>query len=142
MAGGADSARQTALDQLQARDPGNLPRKMLFLELASQYRTWPSKQTIPSSGAPNSLLQNSSPKTEHLGSGAPTDLCVGSACRSVEVAGTSLDLVGTQVALLQRGDLARVREPIPYALETDWPVGAAGFEPLHLEIRSAELHPA
>ena len=32
--------------------------------------------------------------------------------------------------------------PIPYALETDWPVGAAGFEPLHLEIRSAELHPA
>jgi hypothetical protein len=34
------------------------------------------------------------------------------------------------------------REPIQYALETDWPVGAAGFEPLHLEIRSAELHPA
>jgi hypothetical protein len=34
------------------------------------------------------------------------------------------------------------RVPIPYALETDWPVGAAGFEPLHLEIRSAELHPA
>jgi hypothetical protein len=29
-----------------------------------------------------------------------------------------------------------------YALETDWPVGAAGFEPLHLEIRSAGLHPA
>ena len=26
------------------------------------------------------------------------------------------------------------RDPIPYALETDWPVGAAGFEPLHLEI--------
>jgi hypothetical protein len=24
------------------------------------------------------------------------------------------------------------RDPIPYALETDWPVGAAGFEPLHL----------
>ncbi len=24
----------------------------------------------------------------------------------------------------------------------DWPVGAAGFETLHLEIRSAELHPA
>ncbi len=22
--------------------------------------------------------------------------------------------------------------PVPYALETDWPVGAAGFEPLHL----------
>ena len=22
-------------------------------------------------------------------------------------------------------------DPIPYALETDWPVGAAGFEPLH-----------
>jgi hypothetical protein len=34
------------------------------------------------------------------------------------------------------------RNPIPYALETDWPVGAAGFEPLHLEIGSAELHPA
>ncbi len=32
------------------------------------------------------------------------------------------------------------RDPIPYALDTDWPVGAAGFEPLHLEIRSAELH--
>ena len=25
------------------------------------------------------------------------------------------------------------RDPIPYALETDWPVGAAGFEPLHQE---------
>jgi hypothetical protein len=23
------------------------------------------------------------------------------------------------------------RDPIPYALETDWPVGAAGFEPVH-----------
>ena len=34
------------------------------------------------------------------------------------------------------------RDPIPYALDMDWPVGAAGFEPLHLEIRSAELHPA
>src|SRR4051812_27281193 len=34
------------------------------------------------------------------------------------------------------------RDLIPYALETDWPVGAAGFEPLHLEIRSAELDPA
>ncbi len=26
------------------------------------------------------------------------------------------------------------RDPIPYALETDWPVGAAGFEPLHIRI--------
>jgi hypothetical protein len=26
-----------------------------------------------------------------------------------------------------------------FASETDWPVGAAGFEPLHLEIRSTEL---
>ena len=34
------------------------------------------------------------------------------------------------------------RDSIPYALESDWPVGAAGFEPLHLEIRSAEVHPA
>src|SRR4051794_8702630 len=34
------------------------------------------------------------------------------------------------------------RDPIPYALETDWLAWAAGFEPLHLEIRSAELHPA
>src|SRR4051812_11907784 len=33
-------------------------------------------------------------------------------------------------------------DSIQYALETDWPVGAAGFEPLHLEIRSAEVHPA
>ncbi len=24
------------------------------------------------------------------------------------------------------------RDPIPYALETDCPLGAAGFEPLHL----------
>jgi len=31
------------------------------------------------------------------------------------------------------------RDPIPYALETDWPVGAAGFEPLHLRIRSAAV---
>jgi hypothetical protein len=34
------------------------------------------------------------------------------------------------------------RDLIPYALETDCPLGAAGFEPLHLEIRSAQLHPA
>jgi hypothetical protein len=26
------------------------------------------------------------------------------------------------------------RDPISYALETDWPVGAAGFEPLHIRI--------
>jgi hypothetical protein len=26
------------------------------------------------------------------------------------------------------------RDPIPYALETDWPLGVAGFEPLHLRI--------
>jgi hypothetical protein len=25
------------------------------------------------------------------------------------------------------------RDPIPYALETDWLAGAAGFEPLHFE---------
>ncbi len=25
------------------------------------------------------------------------------------------------------------RDPIPYALDTDWPVGAAGFEPVHQE---------
>jgi hypothetical protein len=24
--------------------------------------------------------------------------------------------------------------PTPYALEADWPVGAAGFEPLHIRI--------
>jgi hypothetical protein len=26
------------------------------------------------------------------------------------------------------------RDPIPYALDTDWPVEAGGFEPLHLRI--------
>jgi hypothetical protein len=26
-------------------------------------------------------------------------------------------------------------DSIQYALETDWPVGAAGFEPLHIRIR-------
>jgi hypothetical protein len=30
------------------------------------------------------------------------------------------------------------RDPIPYALETDWPVGVAGFEPLHLRIGFAK----
>ena len=30
------------------------------------------------------------------------------------------------------------RDPIPYALETDWPVGAAGFEPLHLGLQLAQ----
>jgi hypothetical protein len=29
-----------------------------------------------------------------------------------------------------------VRDPIPYALEADWPVGAAGLEPPHLGIKS------
>jgi hypothetical protein len=36
----------------------------------------------------------------------------------------------------RRGPYARnaaiERDPIPYALETVWPVGAGGFEPLHL----------
>jgi hypothetical protein len=32
---------------------------------------------------------------------------------------------------------AQSRDPIPYALETDWPVEAGGFEPLHFGIRSA-----
>jgi hypothetical protein len=27
------------------------------------------------------------------------------------------------------------RDPIPYALETDWPVGARGFEPLRIRTR-------
>jgi hypothetical protein len=31
------------------------------------------------------------------------------------------------------------RDPIPYALETDCPRGAAGFETPHLQIRSAEF---
>src|SRR6266516_5942327 len=31
------------------------------------------------------------------------------------------------------------REPIPYALETDWPVGAGGFEPLHFQNRTLSL---
>jgi hypothetical protein len=43
----------------------------------------------------------------------------------------------------QRSEAAAMNaDSIQYALETDWPVGAGGFEPLHLEIRSAELHPA
>jgi hypothetical protein len=29
---------------------------------------------------------------------------------------------------------ARVHDPIPYALETDWLAGAARFEPLHFRI--------
>ncbi len=33
------------------------------------------------------------------------------------------------------------RDPIPYALETDWPVGAGGFEPLHLRIGMHEDSP-
>ena len=35
-----------------------------------------------------------------------------------------------------RLSLGRERGPIPYALETDWPVGAAGFEPLHIRNRN------
>src|SRR6476620_3137087 len=31
------------------------------------------------------------------------------------------------------------RDPIPYALETDWLAGAGGFEPLHFGIRSAAV---
>jgi hypothetical protein len=36
----------------------------------------------------------------------------------------------------RNGAISRLfeRDPIPDALETDWPVGAAGFEPLHLRI--------
>jgi hypothetical protein len=31
------------------------------------------------------------------------------------------------------GERVRPSDPIPYALETDWPVGAAGVELPHLE---------
>jgi hypothetical protein len=31
------------------------------------------------------------------------------------------------------------RDPIPYALETDWLAEAEGFEPLHFGIRSAAV---
>jgi hypothetical protein len=31
------------------------------------------------------------------------------------------------------------RDAIPYALETDWPAEAGGFEPLHFGIRSAAV---
>jgi hypothetical protein len=37
--------------------------------------------------------------------------------------------------------LDRLSDLIPYALETDWPVGAGGFEPLHLRIRIREDSP-
>ena len=30
------------------------------------------------------------------------------------------------------------RDPIPYALDSDWPVGAGEFEPLHLKIGIAK----
>ena len=30
------------------------------------------------------------------------------------------------------------RDPIPYALETDWPVGAGGFKPLHFRIGNCQ----
>ena len=41
---------------------------------------------------------------------------------------------GSQKNLTDRYFCAFERDPIPYALETDWPVGAAGFEPLHIRI--------
>jgi hypothetical protein len=31
--------------------------------------------------------------------------------------------------------------PIPYALQTDWPVGAAGFEHLHIRIVFQDSQP-
>ena len=54
--------------------------------------------------------------------------------------------IGTRSATFLDGGISNStaeceRDPIPYAFETDCPVGAAGFEPLRLEIRSAELHP-
>ena len=38
-----------------------------------------------------------------------------------------------QLNIADRLSLGRERDPIPYALETDWPVGAAGVELPHLE---------
>src|SRR6476619_5422613 len=49
---------------------------------------------------------------------------------------------GASIAKFRTRRPAHICETSRYAFETDWPVGAAGFEPLHLEIRSAELHPA
>jgi hypothetical protein len=41
-------------------------------------------------------------------------------------------------AKLWGGGNGQARDPIPYELETDWPVGAAGFEPLHIGIGIAK----
>ncbi len=56
----------------------------------------------------------------------------GAASRHLPSSVTRKSLV---LALVSR---AAERDPMPYALETDWPVGAGGFEPLHLRIEFAK----
>jgi hypothetical protein len=51
-----------------------------------------------------------------------------------EVIGSALDLGSIETKRAIAALVAFERDPIPYALETDWPVGAAGFEALHLRI--------
>ena len=52
-----------------------------------------------------------------------------------------IDVTDASLAILLRQEAraaAMNADSIQYALETDWPVGAAGFEPLHIESEFAK----
>ena len=48
--------------------------------------------------------------------------------------GTAQGGIEAEINLVLDVMLPAACDPIPYALETDWPVGVAGFEPLHIRI--------
>ncbi len=57
----------------------------------------------------------------------------GAICRTLHIGLMGGGLISWNAKLWGGGN-GQARDPIPYALETDWPVGAAGFEPLHIRI--------
>src|SRR4051794_29469431 len=58
---------------------------------------------------------------------------------AVELTGTPKGL-NARCPYRRNGAISRhfERDPIPYALDSDWPVGAGEFEPLHLKIGIAK----
>ncbi len=64
----------------------------------------------------------------------------GAICRTLHIGLMGGGLISWNAKLWGGGN-GQARDPTPYALETEWPVGAAGLEPPHLN-KDAPIHRA